>query len=109
MNIESVPFTAIDWSKVPKTEHPGATGKALWQTMELGNVRIRKVEYSPGYLADHWCARGHVLLVLDGELTTDLKNGAEIKLSPGQCYCVSNDVAPHRSHTEKGAKLFIVD
>lgn len=109
MHIENVPFTTIDWTAVPVTEHLGTSGKALWRTVELGNLRVRMVEYSPGYFADHWCPCGHVVLVLEGELITDLKNGKQVRLTAGQTYCVSNDVEPHRSHTTQGAKLFIVD
>jgi hypothetical protein len=109
MRIENVPFTAIDWDAVPATEHPGTTGVALWRTVELGNVRVRRVEYSPGYFADHWCSRGHVVLVQTGELFTDLKNGQQVRLSAGQAYCVADDAEPHRSHTTTGATLFIVD
>jgi quercetin dioxygenase-like cupin family protein len=75
----------------------------------MGNIRVRMVEYTPGYLADHWCKRGHVLFVLKGELVTELEDGREFKLTPGMSYQVAEDVNPHRSHTEKGAKLFIVD
>ena len=109
MKIQDVPFCTMDWSKVTPTEHPGETGKAFWQTLEIGNIRVRMVEYTPGYLADHWCSRGHVLLVLEGELVTELSDGREFKLTPGMSYQVADDVNPHRSHTEKGAKLFIVD
>ncbi len=109
MHIESVPFTTTDWSAVPETAHPGETGVAYWRTLEAGNIRVRMVRYSPGYKADHWCARGHVLLVLDGELTTELQDGSTHVLRQGMSYEVASDVAPHRSHTETGATLFIVD
>ena len=109
MNIEEVPFRTIDWQQVPPTEHPGKTGKALWRTIEEGNIRVRMVEYTPGYFADHWCSRGHVLLVLEGELVTELQDGRTFKLTPGTSYQVANDAEPHRSHTRTGAKLFIVD
>ena len=99
----------MDWSQVPVTEHPGVTGKALWRTLEIGNIRVRMVEYTPGYLADHWCSRGHVLLVLEGELITELQDGREFKLGPGTSYQVADNAEPHRSHTETGVKLFIVD
>jgi hypothetical protein len=75
MRIEGVPFATIDWSTIHPTEHPGDTGKAIWQTLEQGNLRVRKVEYSPGYKANHWCSRGHVLHVMSGELTTELEDG----------------------------------
>ena len=109
MKILDVPFTTIDWSSVEPVEHPGVTGKAIWHTFEMGNIRVRMVEYTPGYMADHWCSRGHVLLVLEGELITELKNGEKHALKPGTSYQVSDDIMPHRSFTETGAKLFIVD
>jgi len=109
MKIEGVPFGTTDWSDVPATEHPGATGVARWRTVEAGNIRVRMVEYSPGYLADHWCERGHVLLVLEGELLTELANGEQHVLRPGQSYHVADGTAPHRSRTPSGARLFIVD
>ena len=109
MRIADVPFGVTDWSGVPVTEHPGETGVATWRTREIGNIRVRMVEYSPGYLADHWCERGHVLLVLEGELTTELKDGSAHVLKPGQSYQVADGVAPHRSRTAVGARLFIVD
>ena len=109
MRIESVPFNTVDWSRVPVTEHQGTSGVALWRTFEMGNIRVRMVEYSPGYEADHWCGRGHVLLVLEGELTTELKDGRRVKLASGTSYQVADDTMPHRSSTAGGAKLFIVD
>ena len=109
MKIADVPFGVTDWASVPVTEHPGETGVARWRTREIGNIRVRMVEYSPGYRADHWCERGHVLLVLEGELVTELADGREHVLRPGQSYQVAEGAAPHRSRTAGGAKLFIVD
>ncbi len=109
MKIEGVPFATTDWSGVPAAEHPGETGVALWRTVHAGEVRVRMVEYSPGYLADHWCEKGHILLVLEGELVTELANGERHVLRAGQSYQVADGAAPHRSRTEGGAKLFIVD
>ena len=109
MKIQDVPFCTTDWSNVKPTEHPGETGMALWRTLEKGNIRVRMVEYSPGYLADHWCSRGHVLLVLEGELVTELQGGGSVVLKPGQSYQVADGAPPHRSRTKAGAKLFIVD
>jgi hypothetical protein len=109
MRIENVPFGVTRWSDVPKTEHAGETGVAWWQTREVGNLRVRMVEYSPGYLADHWCSRGHVLLVLEGELITELQDGSSHVLRPGESYQVADGTAPHRSRTAGGARLFIVD
>jgi quercetin dioxygenase-like cupin family protein len=109
MRIEKVPFCVTDWRAVQKTEHPGETGVAYWRTVEQGNIRVRIVEYSPGYLADHWCSRGHVLYVLEGELVTELQDGRRFTLRPGQSYQVADNEEPHRSRTEHGDTLFIVD
>jgi len=109
LNIQDVPFGTIDWSSVPPTEHAGTTGKAYWRTFEMGNIRVRMVEYTAGYLADHWCKRGHVLLVLEGELETELSDGRKFLLKPGMTYQVADDTHPHRSTTKTGTKLFIVD
>lgn len=110
MKIPTLPFTVTDWAKVEPTRHPGETGEALWRTLDLGDLRVRMVEYSPGYLADHWCDRGHVLYVLEGELESQLKDGRKFTLLPGMSYQVSDHGdAAHRSYTATGAKLFIVD
>ena len=110
MKIPVLPFTVTEWSKVPPTVHPGETGEARWRTLEIGDLRIRMVEYSPGYLADHWCDRGHVLYVLEGELVTELRDGRSFVLTPGMSYQVSDHGdAAHRSATKTGAKLFVVD
>jgi len=109
VKIEGVPFQTTDWSTLPSTAHPGETGTAYWRTLELGNLRVRMVEYTPGYRADHWCERGHVLLVLEGELVTELRDGRRFTLGPGASYEVADGIAPHRSETASGARLFIVD
>jgi len=67
------------------------------------------VEYSPGYLADHWCSKGHILFCLEGELHTALADGREFTLTPGMSYQVADQAEAHRSSTSTGVKLFIVD
>jgi quercetin dioxygenase-like cupin family protein len=109
LRIEGVPFMTTGWSTVQPTEHPGASGMALWRTVEAGNIRVRLVEYSAGYEADHWCRRGHVLLVLEGELVTELDDGTKVTLTPGMSYQVADNAGAHKSCTGTGAKLFIVD
>ncbi|WP_342381904.1 DHCW motif cupin fold protein [Myxococcus stipitatus] len=104
-----MPFCTTDWSALQPTEHLGDTGKAFWRTLQLGDVRVRLVEYTPGYVANHWCARGHILLVLEGMLHTELKDGRRFELGPMMSYQVSDDDGEHRSSTQTGAKLFIVD
>ena len=110
MKIPTLPFTVTDWQKVEPTRHPGDSGEALWRTLTIGDLRVRLVEYSPGYVADHWCDRGHVLFVIEGELETELKDGRRFTLKPGMSYQVSDHGdAAHRSVTRTGAKLFVVD
>lgn len=110
MKLPTSPFTVTDWSQVEVTTHPGETGHALWRTLNIGELRVRMVEYSPGYLADHWCDRGHVLYVLTGELDSELRDGRKFKLTAGMSYQVSDfGDAAHRSSTAVGAMLFIVD
>jgi hypothetical protein len=109
MKIENIPFTTPDWTTITPTEHPGETGKAFWRTLKLGDIRIRMVEYTPGYQADHWCTKGHIILVLQGELITKLQNGREVVLTSGMSYQVQDEGEAHRSETNTGAKLFIVD
>ena len=109
MKIPVLPFTVTDWSKMATTRHPGETGEALWRTLDIGDLRVRMVEYSPGYLADHWCSKGHILLCLEGELHTELKDGRQFVLKPGMSYQVSDNAEPHRSYAPAGAKLFVVD
>jgi quercetin dioxygenase-like cupin family protein len=110
MNIPKLAFTVTIWTEIEPTTHAGETGQALWRTLNIGDLRVRMVEYSRGYLADHWCHRGHVLLVLEGELETELLDGRRFVLTAGQSYQVSDfGDAAHRSSTRAGAKLFIVD
>lgn len=109
MQMTDIPFAATDWSQVPATEHRGSSGLATWRTCEFGGIRVRMVEYSAGYLADHWCEKGHILLCLDGRLDTELKDGRCVTLTPGMSYQVADGVDAHRSRTDSGARLFIVD
>ncbi len=109
MQIENLPFGTTDWSTVEATEHPGDTGRAFWRTRHFGPVRVRMVEYTPGYLANHWCSKGHVLLCLEGELHTELADGRRFVLTPGTSYQVADGAEAHRSSSPRGAKLFIVD
>ena len=109
MQMAGIPLEVTDWSSVEPTEHPGETGVATWRTREFGGIRVRMVEYTPGYLADHWCAKGHVLLCLEGELHTELEDGRVVVLRPGMSYQVADQAEPHRSITGIGAKLFVVD
>jgi hypothetical protein len=109
VEILAATFQTIDWTRIQPTSHPGAPGVATWRTVEAGNVRVRLVDYSSGYVADHWCERGHVLLVLEGELVTELRDGRTFTLSPGQTYVVADGDGAHRSRAPAGARLFIVD
>jgi hypothetical protein len=107
--MSAIPFGITDWSHVEQTEHKGESGLAYWRTLQFGDIRVRMVEYTPGYLADHWCAKGHILLCMEGELHTELEDGRRFTLKAGMSYQVGDDAEAHRSHTAVGAKLFIVD
>ena len=109
MQMAEIPFGTTDWSAVERTEHQGRTGTAYWRTRDFGGIRVRLVEYTPGYLADHWCVKGHILFCLEGELLTELKDGRTFLLKPGMSYQVADNAEPHRSSTSSGAKLFVVD
>lgn len=110
MKIPPMPFTVTNWPAEETTLHPGVQGQAVWRTFAAGDLRVRIVEYSPGYIADHWCDRGHVLYVVKGELSTELSDGRRFELIAGMSYQVSDfGDAPHRSATRSGATLFIVD
>ncbi len=109
MQISGIPFNVIDWSQVERTEHKGEKGVAYWRTRQFANIRVRIVEYSPGYLADHWCGKGHILFCMEGELETQFKDGGNITLTAGMSYQVADNTEPHPSYSEVGAKLFIVD
>lgn len=109
MDMRDIPFGTTDWSQINRTEHRGETGLAHWRTRDFAGIRVRMVEYSPGYLADHWCSKGHILLCLEGELETELADGRVFVLKPGMSYQVADGAEPHRSRTAGGARLFIVD
>ncbi|MCX6603160.1 MAG: DHCW motif cupin fold protein [Acidobacteria bacterium] len=109
MKIPGFAFETTDWDAVEPTVHAGETGEALWRTRHFGDIRVRIVEYSPGYMADHWCEKGHVILCLEGELLTELNDGRREVLRAGMSYQVGDGVGAHRSQSDGGAKLFIVD
>jgi len=109
MKMSNIPFGTTDWQQVECTEHPGENGMAYWRTREFGGIRVRLVEYTPGYRADHWCSKGHILFCLEGELETELADGRKFVLTPGVSYQVADQAEAHRSSTTKGARLFIVD
>jgi quercetin dioxygenase-like cupin family protein len=113
MKMNPFAFGITDWATVEPTEHKGETGKATWRTRHFGDeqnpIRVRMVEYTPGYLADHWCKKGHILFCLEGELETTLEDGRKFVLKPGMSYQVGDNAEAHQSYTKVGARLFVVD
>jgi hypothetical protein len=109
MQISDLPFGTTDWAGIAATEYPGESGTARSRTRDFGPIRVRMVEYSPGYRADHWCEKGHILLCLAGSLETELRDGRRFQLRPGMSYQVADRAEPHRSSSTTGATLFIVD
>lgn len=109
MELAAIPFGTTDWSAIEPVAHAGESGTAYWRTCQFGAIRVRMVEYTPGYLADHWCRKGHILLCLEGQLDTQLEDGREFTLTAGMSYQVGDNAEAHRSSTASGAQLFIVD
>ncbi len=110
MKMSAIPFGTTEWATIPPTQHPGETGSATWRTQQFGTIRVRVVDYTAHYLADHWCEKGHILYCLEGELETELADGRRFVLTPGMSYQVADGAEPHRSRTgAHGARLFIVD
>lgn len=107
--MSNIPFQNIDWDSIAKTEHPGEKGTSFWQTLQLDNLRIRIVEYSAGYLADHWCHKGHIVHCLEGDFISELEGGEEVSLTKGMTYVVSDELSSHRSVSKNGVKLLIID
>ena len=109
MKLAAFPFQTLDWSEIPNEEHQGITGTAYWQIFMMNDIRIRMIEYSPGYFADHWCKKGHIIFCIEGEMLTELEDGRAFTLSKGMSYHVGDDCEAHRSSTKGGCKLFVVD
>lgn len=109
MIIEEVPFNTLDWNSVIPDEQPGETGVASSRTLKMGNIRIRMIEYSPDYRADHWCRKGHVVLVLSGEVITEMRDGRRFRLAAGTSFQVADGMEAHRTISETGARMFVVD
>jgi hypothetical protein len=106
---KNIPFQTIDWDLIQKTQHAGESGMAFWQTLQLPGLRIRIVEYSPGYLADHWCRKGHIVHCLEGEFISESEDGSEFLLTKGTTYVISDNLSSHRSKTKDGVRLLIID
>jgi len=106
---KNIPFQTIEWKSVPKVEYKGESGSAFWQTIQFPGLRIRIVEYSKGYLADHWCQKGHIVHCLEGEFISELKSGEKLTLTKGMTYVVSDELSSHRSFSKKGVKVMIID
>lgn len=106
---KGIEYQVVDWASLPRTEHKGESGAAFWQTLQFDGLRVRIVEYSPGYIADHWCLKGHIVHCLEGEFVSELNDGRKQLLKKGMTYIVSDELSSHRSSTENGVKLLIID
>ena len=113
MKLSDIPFVTTDWATIPMERHAGDSGEATWRVQYFGpednRIRVRMVEYSPGYVSDHWCEKGHILLCVEGVLVTELADGRRVTLTPGMSYHVGDGAMAHRSVSAEGARLFIVD
>ncbi len=104
-----IPFNTINWKNIPKEEHTGEAGTSFWQIVQLGGLRIRLVEYLPGYLADHWCTKGHIVHCLEGSFVSEMENADPVMLEKGMTYVVSDGMSSHRSYSKEGVQLLIID
>ncbi|MDB5252871.1 MAG: hypothetical protein JWP27_2040 [Flaviaesturariibacter sp.] len=109
MDIKPFPFEVFDWAQVPAERHDGESGYADWQVIMAGSIRVRRLVYSPGYKADHWCRKGHIIHCLSGRMTTELDDGRLMELAEGATYIVGDDCEAHRTSTGDGCVLFVVD
>jgi hypothetical protein len=109
MRLENLPLGVIDWSRIPPSSHPGASGTAAVRARQFGEIQLRRVDYSPGYLADHWCSKGHLVFVIAGDLTIEHQDGRRYALTSGMSYHVADDGPPHRALSENGATVFAID
>ncbi len=107
--MDKIPFQTIEWATVEKTEHKGDTGTSFWQTVQIGGLRVRVVEYSKNYFADHWCQKGHIVYCLEGEFESELEGAESVRLTKGMVYIVSDEQSSHRSRSTNGAKLLVID
>lgn len=107
--MNGIPFQKIDWTSIEKIKHKGESGIALWQAVQFDGLRLRVVKYSNGYLADHWCQKGHIVHCLEGEFISELETGEIFSLRKGETYVVSDEMSSHRSVSENGVKLLIID
>lgn len=105
----NIPFQTIDWTNVPQTEHHGDVGIAYWRTIQFPGLRLRQVKYTAGYIADHWCQKGHIVYCLEGEFISELATGEKLKITKGMTYVVSDNMSSHRSNSENGVVLLIID
>ena len=109
MQLINIPFGITDWEKIGEEEHKGTKGTSFWRVQKFGDIRVRIVRYSPGYVADHWCSKGHIILCLDGEVVIETKDGQEHSLNTGMSFQVADNDIPHLTSSKTGAKIFIVD
>jgi len=109
MYLSGFPFGVTDWTKIERTEHKGATGTSYWRTLQCGDVRVRMMEYTPGYLTGYWCSKGHVFFCVEGELEIELEDGRKFVLTPGMSFQVADEAERHRNFTRNGATFFVVD
>ena len=109
MQLTGIPFSTSDWSDIEETVHEGTQGEAIWKTTYINDVRVRLVKYSAGYIANHWCSKGHIIYCVEGEMETELQDGRKFPLREGMMYTVGDNTDAHKSSTAEGCTLFIVD
>jgi hypothetical protein len=107
--MNNIAFEKIDWDNVEKVAYTGETGMAYWQTKMYDGLRVRLVTYSAGYVADHWCKKGHIVHCLQGEFVSELEDGNKFMLAEGMSYIVSDEMSSHKSIAVNEVLLLIID
>jgi len=109
MNLGDLPLGLTDWSQIPESVHPGAPGTATVRSRQLGDIQLRLLVYSPNYVADHRCQKGHIVYVIQGQVVTEHRETTNYTLESGTTYHVPDNGPPHRAVSHGGATVFIVD
>ncbi len=106
LNIENV---AINWEEIQSEKIEGESGFVISKTKEIGAMRIRHQTFSENFKADSWCEKGHILLVLNGVLIIEFKDGSSVDVTKGNSYVLGDNVQAHKAITLSETEVFIVD
>jgi hypothetical protein len=103
-------FYSIDWDMFKTKKYKGESGSSYWRTVEMDGFRLRMVDYSPGFRSDHFCCKGHIILVEEGMLSLKMNSGGIVNIEKGMSLLIGDSIRDsHQAFTNEGARVFIVD